>query len=151
MTIMYTNKWKIPFMIDDEDEEEVSKEIWGFSGGYITHWDSFRENNEYLHIFLFGYAPEGLVWDHIDRNTFNNQRLNLRSVTNSEDKLNRSLFINNTSGTKGVCYHIGHNKWQAKIVINQKTVYLDEYVSKEDAIKTRREAEIKYWGKLCVY
>ena len=28
MKIMYTNKHKIPFMIDDEDEETVSRYSW---------------------------------------------------------------------------------------------------------------------------
>ena len=35
----------------------------------------------------------------------------------------------------------------ARIVLNKKDIYLGRYSNKEDAIKARLEAEIKYFGE----
>lgn len=36
-------------------------------------------------------------------------------------------------------------KWASKICVNYKTIYLGEFLNKDDAIKVRLEAEVKYF------
>ena len=45
-----------------------------------------------------------------------------------------------------IVYHMG-NKWYAEIQCNGQRINLGSYSEKEDAIKARLEAEIKYFGK----
>ena len=52
------------------------------------------------------------VVDHIDRNPSNNNYQNLRWTTTSGNCRNRTMHINNTSGTVGVMYNI-KNGWIA--------------------------------------
>lgn len=59
--------------------------------------------NSYMHQVVLG-NPEGIV-DHVNRNTLDNRRKNLRVVTHSENQMNRPAPKNNTSGYKGVHYH----------------------------------------------
>ena len=47
----------------------------------------------------------------------------------------------------GVVYDRNREKWMARIVLNKKDIYLGRYSNKEDAIKARLEAEIKYFGE----
>ena len=54
---------------------------------------------------------------------------------------------NNTSGITGVYWKKDRNKWGARIVVNGKCIYLGYFANKEDAIKIRKEAEIKYFGE----
>lgn len=82
--------------------------------------------------------------DHIDRNPLNNERNNLRLVTNQENAFNQGLRTDNTSGVKGVYWSKKSGWWCANISINNKTIYLGHFNSKEDATKVRKEAEKKY-------
>ena len=86
-------------------------------------------------------------YDHIDRNTLNNRRSNLRPCSRSQNAMNTSVWINNTSGTKGVYYNKSNKKWFALIVVNYERKFLGYFHDKQDAIKARREAEKKYFGE----
>lgn len=76
------------------------------------------DNNGYLRIVFQGkrYYAHRLAWyfmtgeipeeiDHIDRDKFNNKFLNLRSVSRSENGLNKDKQKNNTTGYLGVQVH----------------------------------------------
>ena len=39
------------------------------------------------------------------------------------------------------------NKWIAQITVNYKNIHLGRYENIEDAIKARKEAEVKYFGE----
>lgn len=94
-----------------------------------------------MHVFL-GYKN----YDHEDRNELNNRSYNLRPCTQQENVRNSSINTNNTSGIIGVTWSKKRNKWQAQIGVNEKCKYLGLYINKEDAIKARLEAELKYFG-----
>ncbi len=89
--------------------------------------------------------PYGYLVDHIDRNTFNNLELNLRVISRSISAHNRGLFVNNTSGFKGVSFHEKTKKWQARIQINgyRQTKSYDTF---EEAIVARLKLE-QYYSK----
>ena len=53
----------------------------------------------------------------------------------------------NTSGYKGVGFHKQRNKWRARIMVDNKDISLGLYDTIEEAIKARKEAEIKYFGE----
>lgn len=78
-----------------------------------------------------GAIPEGIEIDHRDTNTLNNNVLNLRLATSSNNNENRSLTSNNTSGVKGVSLH--KDKWLARIGIDGKRVRVGHFDTIEDA------------------
>jgi hypothetical protein len=83
--------------------------------------------------------------DHIDNNRQNNNLLNLRFATHSQNQQNRSLSKNNTSGFKGVSWNKKIMKWTAVIEVNYKTIRLGAFINKEDAIKTRiQRAQLEF-------
>ena len=114
--------------------------------------------NGYIHIRLDGklYKAHRLAWlyvhgkfpdnhtDHQNRCKIDNRISNLRDVTNAENQRNRSLNKNSTSGVTGVSWHSPLNKWRANIKIDGKTNHLGYFTNKEDAIKCRQAANIKY-------
>lgn len=70
-----------------------------------------------------------------------------RIQTNTEeDKLLTNLTTNNHSGKIGVCRTSNGMKWRAYITINKKVMHLGTFDLLEDAIKTREEAEKKYYS-----
>jgi hypothetical protein len=97
----------------------------------------------YLHRFLMNATP-GLEVDHINGDTLDNRRANLRVVTHRTNIANRTrLNRNNTSGVTGVSWDRSVGKWMAHITINRRRKTLGVYLRKEDAIEARRLAEVE--------
>lgn len=92
---------------------------------------------------LLGYH----LYDHIDRNELNNRSCNLRPATQQQNCCNRSIQSNNSSGIIGVNFNQKQNMWHARIGICGKRIHLGFFHNKNDAIKTRLQAEIKYFGE----
>jgi len=98
----------------------------------------------YMH---HGIDPLEKLVDHIDGDKSNNKINNLRLATKSQNGANRvNLPSNNTSGAIGVCWDKKPKMWKALIMINGKAKHLGYFINKEDAIKARKEGEIKYFG-----
>lgn len=92
---------------------------------------------------VHGDWPECEI-DHMNGNRADNKISNLRHVTSRENKRNRCLSKQNTSGFFGVGWHAGEKKWRAEIGVNGRKVSLGYFTRKADAILARRAAEIKY-------
>jgi hypothetical protein len=59
--------------------------------------------------------PAGMHVDHINGNTLDNRRENLRSVTHAQNLMNQKLSRANKSGFKGVSMDRSSGKWRAHI------------------------------------
>lgn len=96
-----------------------------------------------LHRWIMG-EPVGLFVDHINSNTLDNRRKNLRVCTNSANLRNGRIRPNNTSGFTGVFKK--RNKWGARIRVKYTTISLGCFKTFEEAVKVRKEAVKKYWN-----
>jgi hypothetical protein len=84
--------------------------------------------------FMFnGYFPQEV--DHIDGNKTNNKIENLREATPAQNRHNRKISKNNTSGIKGVSWNKKENVWIAQCQVNKKNYFLGRYHDKEMARK----------------
>lgn len=86
-------------------------------------------------------CPVGLVIDHIDRNPLNNQRHNLRPITQQKNLFNRKVNKNNTLGITGVTFNKAVKAFCAQIMIDGKQQHLGFFQTIEEAAKARHEAE----------
>lgn len=77
-----------------------------------------------------GYSPENCKWS-----------------TRSEQSINQRVKKNNKSGVRGVCWDKFRNKWSANLKFKSEKIYLGRFLEFEDAIKARKDAELKYFGK----
>ena len=127
------------FIIDGVDVELIKDKYWHvMSTNYVCTYSGIL-----LHRFLLN-AKDGYVVDHINHNTLDNRRENLRLCTYSQNFQNRrpdDVGI----GCKGV--HKNKERWAATIGVNYESIYLGSYEHIEDAIKARKEAEEKYFGE----
>ena len=67
-----------------------------------------------MHRVIIGAGPEQII-DHINGDTLDNRRANLRFCTQAQNQANRVLDRDNTSGFKGVTWHRQHGNWIAHI------------------------------------
>ena len=61
--------------------------------------------------------------------------------------MNHKVFSTNKSGYTGVYFAKNMNAWCAKIMVNYEDIILGYFTEKEDAVRARKEAEEKYFGK----
>ena len=107
---------------------------------------SYRVNRLAYYMY-HGVDPLEKLVDHIDGNKINNKIKNLRLLNTSQNAMNRvNLSSNNTSGVTGVIWCKRARKWVVLIMVNRVQKNMGYFINKEDAIKARKEAEIKYFG-----
>lgn len=95
---------------------------------------------------LICHAKEGDIVDHINRNKKDNRLTNLRITNKSVNAFNSKLRTDNTSGVRGVWYRKDTDKWTAEIMKDGKKYALGCFETKDEAIRARKEAEVKHYG-----
>jgi hypothetical protein len=88
-------------------------------------------------------TPEGLETDHKNQDSLDNQRINLRPSTRSQNQWNRRLPKNNTSGVMGVAWRKDREKWHAKIALfgrDKHIGYFETRIAAQKAVEAAREA-----------
>ena len=137
-------------VVDKEDFDYLNQWKWNLLAcGYASRTQYLgggRKNEKKMMIYMHSVinkTPKGLRTDHINHNTLDNRRCNLRTVTASQNGINRKgLQINNKSGYAGVYW--SQNRWNAEIKINQIKIFLGCFKDKADAILARKNGELKY-------
>lgn len=125
-------------IVDDEVYEDVSNYKWCKSGGgYVSTW--VKGKTVYMHRLIMD-VPNDFVVDHINGNTLDNRKENLRVCTKKENLRNRKLSKNNKVGYKGVWLNGG--RYQAAIVKK----HLGAFDTAEDAALAYDEAARKLFG-----
>jgi hypothetical protein len=135
-------------IVDPEDFEKLNSLKW-YAGQARDRFYACRtdvnQKRIYLHRFLLNIQDPKIFVDHINGNTLDNRKSNLRLCNNSENLYNRKQNKRNKSGYKGVHLNKNTNLWQAKITVDRKTVYIGEYKSVELAAQAYNTAAKKYF------
>ena len=145
-------------LIDDEDFDRVTALKWWVDKsnivkrGLVYFYHSFKIENgkkydQSLQRFILGLERrDGFQGDHINGDTLDNRRCNLRKCTVAENTQNAKIHKNNTTGYKGVHLHKPTNKYVARIGINNMRILLGYFNTAEEAYAAYCEASKKYHG-----
>ena len=119
-----------------------------FSDGYvyITHEGKRLLAHRLAWVKLTGSAPEGQM-DHVNMVRSDNRASNLRLASVTENNRNRTRQANNTSGYKGVTFHKGTGKYQAKICANKKRISLGYFADAATAAQAYQNAVGEHHGQ----
>lgn len=131
--------------VDDDTFDLLNQHAWYYKDGYAARNSEgdFRTTiRMHQHIIPL---QEGFQIDHIDRNGLNNQRNNLRLVTNSFNGQN-VIRKDNKSGYKGVTWFPNTRKWRAAITFNKKTITIGYSISIYHAAKMYDEKALELQG-----
>lgn len=141
------------FLIDKEDYERCREYHWSVNKhksplNTKKYFYAVHSKMGMLHRFIMD-APKGKQVDHINGDTLDSRKSNMRICTVSENSMNRHFVSDNTSGKIGVCWNskIPTPKWMAYININGKRTHLGYFTTYDEALKVRLDAEEKYYGE----
>lgn len=141
-------------IIDDEDYEKISKYKWYslknrnriIATARVTI--NKKRKRIQLHRIILNMTDPKIIVDHINRNTLDNRKCNLRICTNQQNCMNVGKNKNSTSGYKGVSLKrcINEDRWQSNIGYNFKHIYLGLYQTKEEAAKAYDRKALELFG-----
>ncbi len=135
----------------DEIDEGLAELNWSAiflpeysNGGKFVAGRGLNRNNRhktvYMHRVILSLILEKSLdrfelVDHINGDTLDNRRSNLRLSTTKQNSCNRGLSSNNTSGYKGVSFDKRNGLWKCRIGVNGKDKHLGYF---DDPIQAAR-------------
>lgn len=146
-------------IVDSDDAAYVGQWNWCVTAGgggdwpYATrsvqvgHGRSHRRRiTVRLHRDLMG-AADGTEVDHINGNTLDNRRSNLRMATSSQNKWNTRLRRDNRTGYRGVRKRSDCERWAAEIAYKGRRTYLGSFPTPEAANAAYSAAADRLYGE----
>ncbi|NMF00054.1 HNH endonuclease [Aneurinibacillus aneurinilyticus] len=139
--------------IDTEDLPKVKSfpNSWvaHLSSGYVYANAGIRVDGKQktikLHRFILD-APDGFDVDHINHDTLDNRKSNLRVVTRAQNSQNRkgSRSDKKTEGGRNISWDETRKRWEVNVTSGGKRVYIGMYKNLEDAEAAALSARIQY-------
>ena len=129
-------------IVDDEDYETVAGYKWYASINVFPNGKKYvyakhmlpvingKRREERMHQLLME-VPHGLHVDHINGDTLDNRKSNMRIVTNRQNNMNRHQT--KSSKYPGVTWAKREQRWIAQAQIGGKHIHIGSFRSEEDA------------------
>lgn len=139
---------KLRAKIDIEDVEKCKQLRWGVSrNGYIV--SKKKHKTVLLHRYILGLSDENKEYipDHINHDTTDNRKSNLRIATYSQNAMNASAPSSNTSSVKGVSWNGRDECWEAYISKDGIRHHLGYFKTLGEAKDARLKAETELFGE----
>jgi hypothetical protein len=141
-------------LIDDDMAERIAQYTWHKEKiGYFSAYKkgTGRKNLEIITLHRFiARAKKGEIVDHINGDTLDNRRENLRICKQAENAKNKGGIVKGDSGYRCVFFDKnkkGDKKYRAYILVNFKKIYLGSFITAEDASAAYENAAKKYFGE----
>ena len=143
---MYNQKnlFTASFIADLEDIEKLKYHKWrlGTNNYALTGLPSKGTSRNASHVVLgIDSRKTDLVVDHINGNTLDNRKCNLRVITQRQNLLNRRQTESFNAPAKGVCWDKNRNKWASEIRFNEIRVHFKRQKKLKVAVFQRYVAE----------
>lgn len=138
-------------LVDDNDYDIISKYSWYLSGDYAI--TNMKFNNKKIKVGMHRFimnCTNNMEVDHIDHNSLNNQKSNLRIVTKSQNAMNKKPYKKQrgcSSKFKGVSWTKANKKWLSHIGLNNKQIHLGYFKNEIDAAKAYNKRAIELHGE----
>lgn len=131
------------FIIDKEDLQRIKYLKWRIDSQNRIKTGNHTNTRPTIELarMIMNCRDENLVVYHINGNSLDNRKSNLRICTQSENVKNQILNNNNISEFAGVIYDKARLRWTAEIRNDNKRTHLKRWKRKSEAVYARYVAE----------
>ena len=134
----------VHFKFDLSDWNTVTKHSWTCSNGYFVC--TYAGHQLRLHRLVTHAHGKDHVVDHINGDTHDNRKSNLRITTQKNNSRNTKVSKNNSTGVTGVGL-TPTGKYRARIMVNRNEIRLGTFKTIGEAALARKRGEAKYFGE----
>src|SRR5512143_1589813 len=110
---------------------------------------AYNRSIGYMHRIVCA-CDSGLVCDHVNGDTLDNRKANLRPATASQNCMKSRKRAGTTSAHKGVHFEKWSGKWRARIKFNGSQQSLGRFSSETEAAAAYNTAAVVLHGKFAV-
>ena len=139
-------------IVDTEDFDRINQHNWhvcnlpgrilyAIRGGEGT---TLRMHREVIS------TPKGMLTDHINHNSLDNRKCNLRICTSAQNLANTRNCRGGSSKYKGVHFSKERKRWRAQIRFNHKAKSLGYFDDESDAAKAYDAKAIEVFGEFAL-
>lgn len=146
-------------IVDDNDFDYLNKYKWSAClkrrGTINELWVAVRSIKDIktkshrniisMHREILGFPDKSI--DHINNDSLDNRRDNLRLVDCVQNGANKRGQTNNRSGYRGVWFDKDLKKYRANIKPGNKTIHLGCFLTKEEAALMWNQKAKELWGE----
>lgn len=137
-------------VVDDDDYKILSQYKWLATNRYAARAENFYVDGKRKQKFIFMHryvmnAPEDREVDHINRNTFDNRKKNLRVCTHQQNSFNHPGYGHR--GITKVTNRPLNKPYCVRLMINGKNLYLGYYRTLKEAKKVWENEAKKHYGE----
>ena len=142
-------------IVDPEDYERVSRYPWqavkSRNTYYAMRWGrrgkDGRRKRYQMHREIMGMGAEE-VCDHVNGEGLDNRKVNLRGASRAENSWNTGKSrVRSRSKYKGVAWDKRDEKWEVRISVKGKRIYIGRFEDEEQAARAYDAAAVKYHGR----
>ena len=137
-------------LVDDDDYEWLSEFSWNacrcrkhFYARRAIYYPETQNNKAVPMHREIMKTPREMVCDHINGNTLDNRKSNLRNCTLQQNTMNRR--VPNKTGFTGVSKN--YRRFGAKIKVDKQSIHLGMFATPEEAARAYDAAARKYFGE----
>ena len=144
-------------IVDDADYDWLNQYRWyvnkNCSGGFYAYRKIYCKNTKKQHSMAMHREILGLKkgdpqqTDHINHNTLDNRRDNIRICTPQQNHFNRKSDSNSSSKFKGVSWYRQKEKWSVQIFVNGRLWHLGYWNIEEVAALRYDMVAIREFGE----
>lgn len=131
-----------------DDAHLLENHLWSVNQkGYVSRLDRGNGKRLLLHRVIMQVTDPNVPVDHIDGDTLNNQRSNIRIATPSGNQCNQKIRSDNSSGYRGVSKYRHRDGWIATIQVMGKQHRLGVFDTAHEAALAYNAAAKRLHGR----